>query len=69
MLSVASIYWQLQRTRRKALWMARQKDRRIRWISFEKANLKGVMACRVTDAGDIEGTPALREAYEMGRAI
>ncbi len=41
------------------------------WVDcFEKASLKGVVrAVGVTDVGDIEGNPALREAYEMGIAI
>ena len=41
------------------------------WIScFEKASLAGnVFAGGVTDAGDIEGHPALQTAFEMGSRI
>jgi len=41
------------------------------WIAcFGKTSLKGVIgACGVTDVGDIQGSPALRQAYEMGRAV
>ena len=41
------------------------------WIScFEKARLAGsVFAGGVTDAGDIEGHPALQTAFEMGSRI
>ena len=41
------------------------------WIEcFEKARLAGsVFGGGVTEAGEIEGSPALTEAFEMGRAI
>lgn len=41
------------------------------WIDcFERAGLAGsVFAGGVNDAGDMEGHPALKEAYEMGAAI
>ena len=41
------------------------------WIScFEKTALKGVELGRgVTDAGDIEGNPALQEAYHLGKSL
>ena len=41
------------------------------WIAcFEKARLAGaVFGGGVTEAGEIEGRPALTEAFEMGRAI
>lgn len=41
------------------------------WLAcYEKAHLAGkVFAGGVEATGDIEGHPALREAYEMGRAI
>lgn len=41
------------------------------WIAcFEKARLAGsVFGGGVTEAGEIEGSPALTEAFEMGRAI
>ena len=41
------------------------------WIScFEKTGLKGVvLGSGVTDAGDIEGNPALQEAYHLGKSL
>ena len=41
------------------------------WIAwYEKAHLAGsVFAGGVNDAGDIKGHPALRQAYEMGKAV
>ena len=41
------------------------------WIScFEKTGLKGVvLVSGVTDAGDIEGNPALQEAYHLGKSL
>ena len=41
------------------------------WIEcFEKARLAGtVFAGGVTSVGDIQGHPALKQAYEMGRSI
>lgn len=41
------------------------------WIDcFEKAKLKGVVrAVGVSGVGDIQGNPAMREAYEMGKAL
>lgn len=41
------------------------------WIDcFEKTSLKGVVrSIGVTDVGDIEGKPILREAYELGKAL
>lgn len=41
------------------------------WIDcFAKTSLKGVVrSIGVTDVGDIAGKPALREAYELGKAI
>lgn len=41
------------------------------WIDcFEKTGLKGVVrSIGVTDVGDIEGNPALREAYELGKTL
>lgn len=41
------------------------------WIDcFDKTSLKGVVrSTGVSDAGDIGGTPALRQAYELGMAL
>lgn len=41
------------------------------WIEcFDKTELKGVVsATGVTDVGDIQGSPALVQAYEMGKAV
>ena len=41
------------------------------WIScFEKAHLAGtVFAGGVTSVGEIQGHPALKQAYEMGKGI
>ncbi len=41
------------------------------WLDcFSKARLKGVVrAVAVTDVGDIEGLPVLREAHALGKAI
>ena len=41
------------------------------WIDcFGKTNLKAVVrGTGVTDAGDIQGNPALGKAYELGKAL
>lgn len=41
------------------------------WIDcFEKVRLKGIVrGVGVTDTGEIEGNPALRESYEFGKAL
>lgn len=41
------------------------------WIDcFDKTNLKAVVrGTGVTDSGDIEGNPALREAYKLGKIL
>ncbi len=41
------------------------------WINcFEKTSLKGVVrGTGVTDVGNIKGNPALREVYELGKAL
>lgn len=39
-------------------------------VCYEKAALSGYVFCGgVTDVGDIDGNPKLREAYQMGRSI
>lgn len=41
------------------------------WIDcFEKVRLKGIVrGVGVTDTGEIKGNPALRESYELGKAL